>query len=60
MTDYETAGYYRPSDRQSFGTVLTLLCIGLGIGALAALLLTPKPGKEVRSALRRGYEAIAD
>lgn len=60
MTNYERFGYYRPSDRNSLGTALTLLCIGLGIGALAALLFTPKPGKEVRSMLRRGYETITD
>jgi gas vesicle protein len=35
------------------GTILTFI-LGVGIGALAALLLAPKPGEELRSDLAEG------
>ena len=35
---------------------LTMLFIGLAAGALIALLLTPKTGKQMRKTLRRTYE----
>lgn len=54
--DYERTGEYKPSDRSSVGTAITFLLIGLGVGALTALLLAPKSGKQMRRALRRKYE----
>ncbi len=56
MTDYERFGDYQPSDRSMVGTALTFLFIGLGAGALAALLFAPKSGKQMRRDLRRRYE----
>lgn len=56
MTDYEHFGDYQPSDRSGVGTALTFLFIGLGAGALAALLFAPKTGKQMRRTLRRRYE----
>lgn len=56
MTDYEHFGDYQPSDRSGAGTALTFLFIGLGAGALAALLFAPKTGKQMRRTLRRKYE----
>ncbi len=56
MTDYEHFGDYQPSERGNFGIALTFLFIGLGAGALAALLLAPKPGKQLRRDIRRKYE----
>lgn len=35
---------------------MTFLFIGLGIGALAALLFAPKTGKQMRRMLRRKYD----
>ena len=35
---------------------MTFLLIGLGAGALSALLLAPKEGKKTRRLLRRKYE----
>ncbi len=35
---------------------LTMLFVGLALGALAALFLTPKSGKQMRRTLRRKYE----
>ncbi len=56
MTDYERFGDYQPSDRSSVGLAITFLFIGLGAGALAALLFAPKTGKQMRRDLRRRYE----
>ncbi|HUI55945.1 MAG TPA: YtxH domain-containing protein [Bryobacteraceae bacterium] len=56
MTDYERFGDYQPSDRSTASTAITFLFIGLGIGALAALLFAPKSGRQMRKLLRRKYE----
>ncbi len=56
MTDYERQGDYQPSDRSTVSTAITFLFIGLGIGALAALLFAPKSGRQMRKLLRRKYE----
>lgn len=37
-------------------TAITFFIIGAGAGALAALLLAPKTGKQFRKDLQRGYE----
>lgn len=60
MTDYERFGDYQPSERSRVGTALTFLFIGLGAGALAALLFAPKSGKQVRRDIRRRYEDARD
>ena len=46
MTDYERFGDYQPSERNTFGTAITFLCIGLGVGSLVALLLAPQSGRK--------------
>jgi len=56
MTDYERFGDYQPSDRSTASTAVTFLFIGLGIGALMALLFAPKSGRQMRKLLRRKYE----
>lgn len=58
MTDYERLE--SADERSTFGTALTFLFIGLGAGALAALLLAPKSGKQLRRSLRRKYEDAKD
>ena len=54
VRDFEPNGEYEESCRPGLG--LTMLFIGLAAGALVALLLTPKTGKEMRRTLRRRYE----
>ena len=54
-TEFANQGDYRSSD-SNVGTGLTLLFIGLAIGALTALLLAPRTGKQMRRTLRRKYE----
>jgi len=60
MTDQERTGDYQPSDRSKVGLAVTFLFIGLGAGALAALLLAPRTGKQIRRELRRQYENARD
>ncbi|MGC2322809.1 MAG: YtxH domain-containing protein [Terriglobales bacterium] len=56
MTDYERQGDYQPSDHSTASTAITFLFIGLGVGALAALLFAPRSGRQMRKLLRRKCE----
>lgn len=49
-------GNYQSSDKSTAGTAVTFLLIGLGAGALVALLFAPKSGKQMRRDIRRKYE----
>lgn len=60
MTDYERFGDYQPVERGTAGVALAFLFIGIGVGTVAALLLAPKTGKQIRRALRRKYEDARD
>jgi gas vesicle protein len=51
-----SSGRYESSDNTTIGTAVTFLLIGIGAGALAALVLAPKTGKQFRRDLKRGYE----
>jgi gas vesicle protein len=54
-------GKYEVSEKSSgAGTAITFLMIGLGAGALIALLMTPKTGKQMRRDLRRKYDDARD
>lgn len=54
-------GKYEISERSSHvGTAVTFLLIGLGAGALTALLFAPKSGKQLRRDIRRKYEDAMD
>jgi len=54
------SGSYESSEGSSVGTAITFLLIGLGAGALVALALAPKTGKNFRRDLKRGYEEAKD
>ena len=43
-------GKYETSERSTAGTAVTFLMIGIGAGALIALLLAPKTGKQMANA----------
>lgn len=60
MSDYERFGEYKSSQGSSWGLGVTMLLIGLGAGALTALLLAPRSGKQTRKMLRRKYEDAVD
>ncbi|MGA7907716.1 MAG: YtxH domain-containing protein [Candidatus Sulfotelmatobacter sp.] len=49
-------GRYESSEKTNVGTAVTFFLIGIGAGALAALLLAPKTGKQFRRDLKRGYD----
>jgi len=54
-------GKYEASEHSgTAGTAITFLLIGLGAGALAALLFAPKSGKQLRRDLRRKYDDAVD
>jgi gas vesicle protein len=53
-------GKYESSDKSNIGTAVTFLMIGLGAGALVALLLAPKTGKQMRKDLRRKFDDARD
>ncbi len=53
-------GSYEPSAGTNIGTAITFLLIGLGIGAVTALILAPKSGKHLRRDLKRGYDEARD
>lgn len=53
-------GKYESSERSNVGTAVTFLMIGLGAGALVALLLAPKSGKQMRKDLRRKFDDARD
>jgi gas vesicle protein len=53
--------YESSSDESSVvGTAITFFLIGLGAGALTALALAPKTGKQFRRDLKRGYDDAKD
>ena len=60
MTDYERTAEYPEPQRNLLTTALTFLFVGLGVGALTALLLAPKTGRQLRRDLRRRYEDARD
>ncbi len=57
--NFASQGEYRSSEG-NISVGLTLLFVGLALGALTALLLAPKTGKQMRRTLRRKYEDARD
>jgi gas vesicle protein len=53
-------GRYESSEGNNLGTAVTFFLIGLGAGALTALALAPKTGKQFRRDLKRGYDDAKD
>lgn len=56
MADFRIGDYEFVRRQRNFTAALGFLAIGLGLGALTALLITPKTGKQVRRDVRRKYE----
>lgn len=53
-------GFGRDDDNSNVATAITFLLIGIGAGALAALLIAPKSGEELRRDIRRKYKDAKD
>jgi len=64
MTDdaneFVAEGEYEPSGRNTVALGLALLMIGFAAGAIAAALMTPKTGKQMRRELRRKASDLRD
>lgn len=54
------SGKYEASEGSCAGTAVTFLLIGLGAGALTALMLAPKTGRRLRKDLVRRYRDARD
>jgi len=53
-------GKYESSSKSNVGTAVTFLMIGVGAGALIALMLAPKTRKQMRKDLRKRYDDARD
>ena len=60
MSDLATEGEHRCSEGRNLNMALTLLFVGVALGALAALPLAPKTLKQMRRTLRRKYEGARE
>ncbi len=60
MANFRVGDYEFSRRQRGFTTALSFLAIGVGIGALTALLLTPKTGRQIRKEVRRRYEDARD
>lgn len=64
MTDdaneFVSEGEYEPSGRNTVAFGLALLLIGFAAGAIAAALMTPKTGKQMRRQLKRRLDDARD
>jgi gas vesicle protein len=62
MRQFEAYGEYEQSERSGgkAGTAITFLLVGLGVGALTALLFAPRSGRQTRETLRRKYDETVD
>ena len=52
--------YEVAESRSNVGTAITFLMIGIGAGALVALMLAPKTGKQLRRDLRKRLDDARD
>jgi gas vesicle protein len=60
MVNYRIGDYEFSRRRRGVASAFSFLAIGLGLGAIAAMLMTPKTGRQVRKDVRRRYEDARD
>ncbi len=60
MAEFRFGNYEFSRRQRTFTTALGCLAIGMGFGALAAMFLTPKTGRQLRKDVRRKYEDARD
>jgi gas vesicle protein len=60
MADFRFGEYQLARRRSGVPVALGFMALGLGLGAIAALLMTPATGKQVRKQVRRRYEDARD
>ncbi|HEX8799523.1 MAG TPA: YtxH domain-containing protein [Terriglobales bacterium] len=59
-SEFVREGEYEPSGRNTVAFGLALLLIGFAAGAIAAALMTPKTGKQMRRTLKRKLDDARD
>ncbi len=60
IEDAVSEGEYRPSGSNTMMIGLALLVVGFAAGAIAAALITPKTGKQMRRDLKRKADDLRD
>ena len=65
MNEYDRYGEYTQQSQESSGSsgsadAVKYMLIGMGIGAVVALLLAPASGSEIRNAVRRRFRSTVD
>lgn len=60
MAGFRVGNYEFSRRHGSFTTAISFLAIGMGLGALAAMFITPKTGRQLRKDVRRKYEDARD
>jgi gas vesicle protein len=60
INDVVSEGEYVPSGSNTMVIGLALLVVGFAAGAIAAALMTPKTGKQMRRELRRKADGLRD
>jgi gas vesicle protein len=58
--EFVAEGEYEPSQRNTVAIGFALLLIGFAAGAIAAALMTPKTGKQMRRQLKRTADDLRD
>jgi gas vesicle protein len=58
--EFVSEAEYEPSGRNTVALGLALLLIGFAAGAIAAALMTPKTGKQMRRTLKRKLDDARD
>jgi gas vesicle protein len=60
MPEFRFGDYEFARRQRNLTKAIGLLAFGVGIGALTALLITPKTGRQIRKEMRRRYEDARD
>jgi gas vesicle protein len=60
MAEFRVGNYEFARRQKNYSMALGFLAVGLGLGALAAFLVTPKTGKQLRKDVRRRCEDARD
>jgi gas vesicle protein len=58
--EFVNEGEYEPSGRNTVAMGFAILLIGFAAGAIAAALMTPKTGKQMRRELKRKADDLRD
>jgi gas vesicle protein len=60
MAEFRVGNFEFSRRQRRLTTALSFLAVGAGLGAIAAMFITPKTGKQLRKDVRRRYEDARD